>query len=101
MSKITTHILDTAKGCPAEAVRVTLYAGEIEIASGTTDKNGRINEWPPAEKGIYKMRFETKDYFDRQSVWTFYPFVEIHFEVTADGHYHLPLLIIPFGNLTY
>jgi 5-hydroxyisourate hydrolase len=115
MSKITTHILDTAKGCPAEGVRVILYAGEMEMASGTTDKNGRISEWPgpnadaapgvaafmAAGNGIYKMRFETKDYFDKQSVPTFYPFVEVHFELTADGHYHIPLLVSPFGYSTY
>jgi 5-hydroxyisourate hydrolase len=51
--------------------------------------------------GIYKIRFETKDYFDKRSVPTFYPFVEIYFETTADGHYHIPLLISPFGYSTY
>jgi 5-hydroxyisourate hydrolase len=101
MSTITTHILDTAKGCPAEGVRVILYAGEMEVAGGTTDKNGRISEWPAVEKGIYKMRFEIRDYFEGQSVATFYPFVEVHFELNADGHYHIPLLISPFGYSTY
>src|SRR5258708_526572 len=101
MSKITTHILDTARGCPAEGVGVVLYREEghgpaggdpaagIEIARGVTNKDGRIAEWGASEagvdaapgealvKGIYKIRFGTKDYFDRQSVRTFYPFVEI------------------------
>ena len=120
MSKITTHILDTARGCPAEGVRVSLWdvsVGGKEIAGAFTNKNGRVADWGApgagaatggrgnadmvAGGGIYKIRFETREYFDKQSVPTFYPFVEIHFETTADGHYHIPLLISPFGYSTY
>jgi 5-hydroxyisourate hydrolase len=120
MSKITTHILDTARGCPAEGVRVILYrqagGAEEEIVRGETNKDGRIGDWKEVERtagtvggggpvsagsGIYKIRFETKAYFDKQSARTFYPFVEIHFELASDGHYHIPLLISPFGYTTY
>ena len=108
MSKITTHILDTAKGRPAEGVGVTLYRaggiapGETKIASGHTNKDGRIADWPDASRaGIYKIRFETGAYFEGQGTGTLYPFVDIYFEVTGDGHYHIPLLISPFGYSTY
>lgn len=129
MSKITTHILDTAKGCPAEGVRVNLYrlyrqvgeagrmlpsSGEEKIAEGTTNKDGRIAEWLGADgqdvnagagllwgPGIYKIRFEIKDYFDKQVIPSFYPWVDIVFELAGDGHYHVPLLVSPYGYSTY
>jgi 5-hydroxyisourate hydrolase len=110
MSTITTHILDTAKGCPAEGVMVILYRKmstrgmeEVEMGRGYTNKEGRIVDWGGADlsAGVYKIKFETKDYFDKQAVPTFYPFVEVNFETTVDGHYHIPLLISPFGYSTY
>jgi 5-hydroxyisourate hydrolase len=108
MSQITTHILDTAKGKPVTGVTTILYAHEsdwIEIARGVTNQDGRIADLlPPKEilpQGNYKMRFLTKEYFDEQSVSTFYPFVEIVFNITAAEHYHIPLLLTPFGYTTY
>jgi len=119
MSKITTHILDTAKGRPAEGVAVRLYraggkaravdpSSETEIAGGHTNKDGRIADWPDAGAdagakgaGIYKIRFETGAYFGGQGLTSLYPFVDIYFEVTEEGHYHIPLLISPFGYSTY
>ena len=105
MSKITTHILDTARGCPAEGVKVILYrpmasSGEEEIAYGYTNKDGRIADWLGGA-GIYKIRFVTRDYFDKGAVASFYPWVDIYFEVVAEGHYHVPLLISPYGYSTY
>ena len=108
MSKITTHILDTSKGCPAVGIKVVLYVlsreKEIELGRGVTNADGRIVDWGDAGivdegKGVYKIRFETKEYFG--TIPTFYPFVEICFELTTDGHYHIPLLISPFGYSTY
>lgn len=109
MSQITTHILDTTKGKPAEGVRISLYRGEndewTELSSGITNSDGRIKDLlktnEPLQRGIYKLRFETKDYFDRQQVATFYPYVEIIFDITTDEHYHVPLLLNPFGYSTY
>jgi len=108
MNKITTHILDTSRGRPAEGVIVVLFELSADhppapIARGVTTADGRIGDWPEIRpgKGIFKIRFETQPWFDRQSIPTFYPFVEIHFTVTADGHYHIPLLISPFGYSTY
>jgi 5-hydroxyisourate hydrolase len=52
--------------------------------------------------GLYKIVFETKDYFDKAGKTTFYPWVEIPFTVTdPDEHYHIPLLISPFSYTTY
>jgi 5-hydroxyisourate hydrolase len=109
MSQLTTHILNTTKGQPAEGVTIILYQGQndewTEMARGITNADGRIPDLLPNNKllqhGIYKMRFETKDYFDKQQVKTFYPFVEIIFDITSNEHYHVPLLLNPFGYSTY
>jgi 5-hydroxyisourate hydrolase len=53
------------------------------------------------ELGTYKLRFETQSYFAKQGVQTFYPFVEITFQVTTEEHYHVPLLLNPYGYSTY
>lgn len=109
MSQITTHILDTTKGKPAANVTIVLLrqAGEIwqEIAHGVTNSDGRIADLLPKEMqvewGIYKMKFYTQEYFARDGTANFYPFVEIVFTVVANEHYHVPLLLNPFGYSTY
>ncbi len=106
---ITTHILDTTKGKPAEGVTIILYQGGNdewnEIARGITNSDGRIKDLlsnsAALQFGIYKMRFETKDYFDKTSTATFYPYVEIIFDIQTNEHYHIPLLLNPFGYSTY
>ena len=109
MSQITSHILDTTKGKPAPGVRVSLYQGSndewTELSWGITNADGRIADLlktgEPLQYGIYKMRFETKDYFDQQGLATFYAYVEIIFDITTQEHYHIPLLLNPFGYTTY
>lgn len=108
MSQITTHILDTTKGKPAAGITIILYRGEndewTELARGTTNADGRISDLLKNEKlehCIHKMRFETKDYFDSHQIKTFYPYVEIVFDIISDEHYHVPLLLNPFGYSTY
>ena len=109
MSQLTTHILDTGKGKPADGIAVYLYQQHPEewreIAVGTTNKDGRIPELlrkdVTLEPGNYKLRFETKEYFDKQGILTFYPFIEIIFIITGKEHYHVPLLLNPFGYSTY
>jgi len=104
MSKITTHILDVAHGHPAAGVEIVLYAqtGDDwqELNRAKTNNDGRAGHWttPP---GIYKLRFETKPYFQRIEAHTFYPFVEVHFEIAIAEHYHVPLLLSPWGYSTY
>lgn len=108
MSQITTHILDTSKGKPAEGVTIILYSGNNnawkEIARGVTNSDGRITDLLKKDllpHGSYKMLFETKDYFDKSQAATFYPYVEIVFEIDSNEHYHIPLLLNPFGYSTY
>ncbi len=107
MSNITTHILDTSGGKPAESITVILYRGGndewVEVARTKTNVDGRApdlknNNLDPT---IYKLRFETKDYFDKNRISTFYPYVEIIFEITNSENYHVPLLLNPFGYSTY
>ena len=110
-SPITTHVLDTAQGHPAENVPVVLEIrtakGEWKhVANGQTDKDGRIMDLLGAnhrlEAGTYLMTFRTGDYFSRQKVKGFYPAVTVLFEITDAGqHYHIPLLLSPYGYSTY
>ncbi len=109
MSQLTTHILDTTTGLPARGVSIVLFRKHNgnwqELAKGVTNNDGRIPDLLKKdlilEKDIYKMRFETKDYFDKQNRSGFYPFIEIIFSVTTADHYHIPLLLSPYGYSTY
>ena len=109
MSTITTHVLDTARGRPAEGLHITLSkkseaGGFKEIASGATDDDGRIRGLVPAgvAPGVYRMRFETAGYFKGLGIEGFYPVADICFEIAAeDEHYHIPLLLSPYGYSTY
>ncbi|HEX8327749.1 MAG TPA: hydroxyisourate hydrolase [Hymenobacter sp.] len=109
MSQITTHILDTTKGKPAAGVTIALLqqAGDTwqEIARGVTNNDGRIANLLAKEtrlkSGIYKMKFFTQEYFAQDNTANFYPVVEIIFDVATTEHYHVPLLLNPFGYATY
>ena len=109
MSQITTHILDTTKGRPAANVSIALLrqTGDNwqEIARGVTNSDGRIADLlpknTPLELGVYKMKFFTQEYFAQDDTANFYPFVEIVFNVADTAHYHVPLLLNPFGYATY
>lgn len=110
MSQITTHILDTALGQPAEGVPLRLEqpaadGGWEVIASGITNSDGRVSTLLPdgmeLEPGVYRMFFETGTYFHNTGRDGFYPYVTIVFETTDSSHYHVPLLLNPFGYSTY
>ena len=110
MSQITTHVLDTSKGIPAEGIKISLQkpTGEDqweEITSGTTNSDGRITNFmsedliiPP---GRYRMLFETRSYFEKSNLKGFYPEIPVVFEITNTEHHHIPLLLSPFGYSTY
>jgi 5-hydroxyisourate hydrolase len=106
MSPITTHVLDTAKGCPAKGVKVVLEtkSGEqwTKISEGATNQDGRVVDLIKKEqfvKNTYRLTFETKDYHKGEG---FFPYVQIVFEVKSpDQHHHVPLLLSPFGYSTY
>jgi 5-hydroxyisourate hydrolase len=111
MSAITTHVLDTSRGRPAAGIPVILEAQEAGggwrvAGSGRTDADGRLRELlPPGHalaEGVYILTFETAEYFAEQGVEAFYPFVSVVFVVhDAAQHYHVPLLLSPFGYSTY
>jgi len=110
MSQITTHVLDTAIGKPAMGIDLTLSHFVNDkwdlLGGGTTDSDGRVSDLLPdevvLEAGRYKVLFVTEGYFNKQKVNAFYPYAEIVFDITGNGeHYHIPLLLSPFGYSTY
>ncbi len=107
---ISTHVLDTARGCPAQGLPITLWREDgtehIELGTGVTNHDGRISGFIPdgtaLPEGTYRIRFDTGAYFDSQGIDGFYPEVVVRFIIrAADEHYHVPLLISPFGFSTY
>ena len=107
MSTISTHVLDTSRGKPAAGIHVVLVAledsGDRKLGEGDTDADGRISGLVDSiGPGVYRLTFSTGDYFEANNEVGFYPQVEINFEVRADDqHYHVPLLLNPFGYSTY
>jgi 5-hydroxyisourate hydrolase len=109
MSRITTHVLDTARGIPAQGMPVSLYRRKGDewslITEGVTNADGRIPDFLPEGDPIplttYRMHFDTGAYFERSGEMRFYPYVDVVFELVAEGHYHVPLLLSPFGYSTY
>lgn len=109
MSAITTHILDTALGKPAANVPVKLEIEEkgsyVQIGSGITDSDGRVTDLlkddHKLELGIYRISFATAKYYKDLKQKTFYPEASIVFNVEAEEHYHVPLLLSGFGYSTY
>ncbi len=109
-SPITTHILDTQLGRAAAGVLVLLEkrSGDSwkELANGKTNQDGRIESFlapgSKAEKGVYRLKFATAEYFNSIGTKTFYPEVDIVFEITdSSAHHHVPLLLSAFGYSTY
>ncbi len=102
---ITTHILDTSAGKPAEGVNVSLLIDQTLVAAGVTDADGRVAEWDKAfelQQTNYTLRFTVSSYFKSRDVDSFYEDIQIQFKVVAtDEHYHVPLLLNPFGYSTY
>ena len=101
---ISTHILDTTKGAPAEGVTVLLEKQEQDnwkiIGSDKTNSDGRIVYNCPKEAGIYKLTFETNEYFKNEE--HFFMNTPIIFKVqNTERKYHVPLLLNPYGYSTY
>ena len=109
MKSISTHVLDISKGQPAKDVPVVIERKEGEffnrLKSAKTDADGRVKDLVPEGKlveGTYRITFDTGAYFGAQDLEGFYPEASILFVVRdAEAHYHVPLLLSPFGYSTY
>ena len=107
MSAITTHILDTSRGLPAAGVRVSLEVrfpdgAWKQLGRGVTDADGRagslLGDGASLAEGVYRLTFDTRAYMPEG----LYPEVNVTFQVRdAARHYHIPLLLGPFGYTTY
>ena len=113
MGKLTTHVLDTAHGRPGQGMVLRLYrCGQKDelVTAATTNADGRcdspILEGASLKAGAYRLEFDVADYFRRQGVKLpdvpFLDVVPIRFGITdANAHYHVPLLVSPYGYSTY
>jgi hydroxyisourate hydrolase len=105
MSQITTHVLDTSLGKPAQGVAIRLEQNGKVLGQGITNADGRIGDLLPKDQslppGEYQMVFETGAYFQKNGLKGFYPKAVIHFTTFDESHYHVPLLLNPFGYSTY
>lgn len=109
MSSITTHVLDTSRGRPAAGVRVELHRKSGNewtlIGEARSDTNGRCQNLAGntrLEAGTHRLLFHASEYYEAQHTETFYSEIPIIFEVRDTGaHYHVPLLLSPYGYSTY
>lgn len=108
--KISTHVLDTARGRPAVEIHVRLERQDAGVWSGIatarTDQNGRCAQLVPESDGlapgIYRLSFDTESYYAAEGIQGLYPVVQITFQVRdGEAHYHIPLLLGPYGYTTY
>ncbi len=111
MTRISTHVLDTAQGQPAKDIPVRLERRDASgmwrlLAAARTDQDGRCAELLPKKEaltpGLYRLGFETATYFATRKLDGLYPLVEITFQVRdGERHFHVPLLLSPNGYTTY
>lgn len=106
-ASLSSHVLDLQSGKPAAGLAVTLFAlaPSRQLATGVTDADGRIRQWTPAVElvpGTYELEFATGSWFAAREQATLYPRVLITFAIAgAESHYHIPLLLSPYGYSTY
>lgn len=101
---LSTHILDTALGVPAAGIRVRLVREGATLGEGISDADGRVKGFGAAALGAgsYTLVFEVAAYFAKAKRESFYREISVAFEIVdGRGHYHVPLLLSPFGYSTY
>jgi len=106
MNSLSTHVLDTAVGRPAPGIRVSLSRDDAMLGSARTDSDGRVREFGGAatalSPGNYQLTFFVAEYFSNAGRECFFPDIVIRFTMGAGPqHYHVPLLLSPFGYSTY
>ena len=111
MTRVSTHVLDTALGKPAKGMAVRLERHENSgewhmLALARTDQDGRCGEMVPNGRtltpGVYRLTFDTAGYHAAQEISGLYPLVQITFSVRdGESHFHIPLLVSPHGYTTY
>lgn len=108
--QLSSHILDINVGKPASGVKITLSRQEasghwVEIEERMTDENGRVKDFleskPTGNEGVYKLTYHVAPYFESQGQDSFYPFIEVVFQIKDDAHYHVPITLSPYGYSTY
>lgn len=107
---LSVHVLNIQSGLPSPGVEVELErrtdAGWESLATATTDEAGRVAALYPTDEdflaGVYRVTFETGDWFEERDIATFFPDVPVPFQVEdTEQHYHIPLLLSPYGYSTY
>ncbi|MCY0976825.1 hydroxyisourate hydrolase [Chryseobacterium wangxinyae] len=108
--QLSSHILDVSKGAPATGVGIKLEKYNENkkvwdfVDQKNTDINGRITDFLPAERsniGIFKLTYFTKEYFKKANTESFYPFIEVVFQIKDGNHYHVPITLSAYGYSTY
>lgn len=107
--QLSSHILDINTGHPAANVKISLYKQSSDgdwtfIEEKVTDQNGRIKDFLPYtqdNRGVYKLTYHVAPYFESQKQKSFYPFIEVVFQINDENHYHVPITLSPFGYSTY
>lgn len=109
--QLSSHILDISKGLPAANVQISLQKQTddnqwVVMSEKHTDKNGRVSDFLSQEdgkdnSGVYKLTFFVEPYFKAQQTDTFYPYIDVVFEIKDDKHYHVPITLSAFGYSTY
>lgn len=110
--QLSTHILNISTGTPATGVTVRLEKLDsakttwTTIGEKKTDAAGRIPDFLPAtgktgSLGIYRLTFLTQPYFEAQKQTSFYPYIDVVFEIKDGAHYHVPITLSAYGYSTY
>lgn len=102
---LSTHVLDLSSGRPATGIPVSLSKDRVLLGSGVTDLDGRYDGFivgSGLEPGQYQLNFDVAEYFSTQSLDTFYTIIPVAFVIKdTTPHYHVPLLLSPYGYSTY
>lgn len=109
--QLSSHILDITLGAPAANVKISLEKMDQDrnwslVDEKYTDENGRIKDFLKEEKGtnhqgIYRLTYFVEPYFKKLNQSSFYPFIEVVFEIKDQNHYHVPITLSAYGYSTY